>query len=253
MPDILNYGGGRQTVCIVTLILRGELPKPDRIICADTGRENPTTWDYLDRWVTPALKQIGLSVEVIPPKTVYDLWSGTGETILIPVWLANGKMSSFCSGMWKRDRMDTYLRSTGISSGTRWIGFATDERKRIDKLLRSERAPQWKYRFPLTEFCLDSRAACDAVESFGWPLPEISACWLCPLKHNREWRIIRDVYPDLFAEACRIDAEIREEDRERGGSGMWLHHSLVPLSEANLNADDSPKGVRQCSLSMCMI
>lgn len=251
--EILNYGGGRQTVCIIVLMLKGVLPKPDRIICADTGRENPTTWEYLEKWVNPALEEIGLSVEVIPPASVYDLWSGTGNTVLIPVWLADGKMSSFCSGTWKRDRMDSYLRGTGVKSGTRWIGFATDERKRINRILQSERAPQWRYRFPLTELFLDSRAACDVIEAYGWPLPERSSCWMCPLKRNAEWRIIREHYPLLFEEACRIDNEIREEDMERGGSGMWLHHSLLPLDIADLDADDTSSGVRQCSLGMCFV
>jgi len=252
VTNILNYGGGRQTVCIITLILRGVLEKPDRIICADTGRENPMTWEYMDKFVTPALAEIGLAVEVIPPKSAYDLWSDNGNTILIPVWLSDGKMSSFCSGKWKRDHMDKFLRSTGTAEGTRWIGFATDERRRINRLLASERAPQWKYRFPLTEFCLNSAAACHLVGQFGWPIPESSACWMCPMKRNQEWKVIRDSYPHLFAEACRIDVEIREEDFWRGGAGMWLHHSLLPLADADLDADDAPM-MQACSLGMCMI
>lgn len=37
--EILNYGGGRQTVAMCILIKRGVLPRPDHIIIADTGRE----------------------------------------------------------------------------------------------------------------------------------------------------------------------------------------------------------------------
>lgn len=251
--QILNYGGGRQTVAIIVLILRGLLPKPDRIISANTGRENPTTWEYLNRHVQPALAVVGLEVEVIPPRTVYDLWSGNGNTCLIPAWTIDAKLSAFCSGTWKRDRMDAYLSDQGVRSGVRWIGFATDERKRINRLANSDRNTNWTYRFPLTEFAIDSNAACALVESYGWPVPSISSCWMCPNKKNAEWRCIRENYPRLFEDACRMDEEIREEDIAKGNSGLWLHHSRQPLSIADLDADDRTAGDRQCSLGMCFV
>ncbi len=39
MTITMSYGGGKQTVAIVTLILEGKLPKPDFMVIADTGRE----------------------------------------------------------------------------------------------------------------------------------------------------------------------------------------------------------------------
>ena len=36
---IFSYGGGKQTVAIVTLILEGKLPRPDLVVMADTSRE----------------------------------------------------------------------------------------------------------------------------------------------------------------------------------------------------------------------
>ena len=212
MAIVLNYGGGRQTAAICALVMQGVLPKPDRIIIADTGRENPTTWDYMRDITGPAMRSIGLEIERIPPRSMYDVWSVRGDTILIPVWLANGTMSSFCSGTWKRDRMDSYLRETGTREGIRWIGFASDEKKRINRLKNSTRTPQWEFRFPLAEMGMTTAEACLAVRRFGWPEPSISSCWMCPRKKNSEWRVIRDVYPDLFEQACVIDEEIREDD-----------------------------------------
>jgi len=253
MTIILNYGGGRQTAAICALVAQGVLPKPDRIIIADTGRENPTTWHYLRDFTRPAMKQIGLEIERIPPRSFYDLWSANGNTILIPVWLANGTMSSFCSGTWKRDRMDSYLRETGTREGIRWIGFAADEKKRINRMKRSDRTPQWQFRFPLAEMGMTTAEACLAVERHGWPIPEVSSCWLCPRKKNREWKLIRDEYPALWEQACIADEEIREEDFERGGTGMWLHHSLKPLRIADLDAKDEASGSRVCSLGVCFV
>ena len=37
--NILNYGGGRQTVAMLVAIKRELIERPDRIVIADTGRE----------------------------------------------------------------------------------------------------------------------------------------------------------------------------------------------------------------------
>ncbi len=54
---VMSYGGGKQTVAMVTLVLEGKLPKPDLIVFADTSREVKTTWDYLEQVVQPALSK----------------------------------------------------------------------------------------------------------------------------------------------------------------------------------------------------
>ena len=64
MSIVMSYGGGKQTVAMVTLVLEGKLQKPDVIVMADTGREVQTTFEYLNRVVQPALKAIGLQVEI---------------------------------------------------------------------------------------------------------------------------------------------------------------------------------------------
>lgn len=47
----LSYGGGKQSIAIITLILEGKLPRPDLIVFADTSHEVQTTWDYLETHV----------------------------------------------------------------------------------------------------------------------------------------------------------------------------------------------------------
>jgi hypothetical protein len=66
MKHIFNYGGGRQTVALSILIKRGVLPKPDRAIIANTGRENSSTWDYKSEITDPLLATVGLSIEIAP-------------------------------------------------------------------------------------------------------------------------------------------------------------------------------------------
>lgn len=224
---ILSYGGGRQTVAICALILQGRLPRPDRIVMADTGRENPMTWDYLRDVTQPTMTAAGIPIEVVGrdrdgPPDVYE-----GATLILPVYTPTGKFRPMCSGTWKRDRCDSYLaRAYGIRGGVRWIGFSADEKRRLKN---DPTRGNWTFRYPLVELGIASDGCREIIAAHGWPQPHRSSCWVCPNKKDDEWSYIRDNYPKLWDEACAIDEEIRENDT-RGG--VWLHRSRVPLREA---------------------
>lgn len=250
---VLNYGGGRQTVAICVLIERDILPRPDKIIMANTGRENDSTWEYLATYTRPMLQGIGLDVEVIEPPEIPSLTYGTDDLPRIPVYTADGKLSPFCSGTWKRDRMASYLSSLKWPKGERWIGFSANEKKRINRMMQSSRDDGYTYRFPLAELMLTTADCMEIVRRRGWPEPSVSSCWMCPHKRNDEWTRVKQHEPDHWAAACRIDEELREDDLFRGGTGVWLHHSRVPLSDADLTTKEPIRLERQCSLGMCFV
>jgi hypothetical protein len=253
LTTVLSYGGGRQTVAICVLIARGLLPRPDRVVMADTGRENPMTWSYLAAHVRPLLAPLGLDVEVAPHSlATVDLYAHNGD-LLLPVHSATGKLPGFCSDEWKRRVVERYLRGQGVDRAEMWIGFALDERRRVARLLASNDRTKFPPRCPLVELMLTTADCLSLVRSEGLPEPFVSSCWMCPNKRNAEWRYLRDHQPDYFEQACRIDEEAREEDIERGGSGVWLHHSCVPLREADLDEPERAEVVRQCGLGMCFV
>lgn len=233
---VLNYGGGRQTVAMCVLIVRGILPKPDRIVMADTGRENQSTWDYLENHTQPMLKAIGLQVEIAPHNlaTVQDVYANNGD-LLLPVFTKDGKLSGFCSNEWKKRVVDRYLRANDVKEGTKWLGLALDEKKRW-KDIHGKQEGKWVIECPLVEKLLNTDACLEIIKQYGLPTPITSSCWMCPHKRNAQWRHLRDNYPDQFAQACQLDEEIREND-ERGG--VWLHHSRMPLRQANIDIDES--------------
>ncbi len=250
MATVWSYGGGRQSVAICALIVRGVLPRPDRVVMADTGRENPMTWEYLDRHVRPMLSPLGLEVEVAPHSlATVDLYAKNGD-LLLPAYTTTGKLPGWCSGEWKREVVARHLRSYGITGGESWVGFALDERQRVARMAASERGRRWTPRFPLVELCLTSADCLALIRSHGLPEPHRSACWMCPHKSNAEWRVIRDDHPAEWAAACGLDDEIRAND-DRGG--VWLHKSRVPLRDADLTETETPEVVRQCGLGMCFV
>lgn len=256
MTLVFNYGGGRQTVAMCVLISKGILPKPDVAIMADTSRENPMTWDYREKHVNPLLASIGLELKIASHElaTVKDIYALNGDMIL-PAFTTDGKLGGFCSNEWKRRVVDRYLRREGYSGGTRWLGLAFDERKRWTKQ-HNVADGKWTTVCPLVDLMLNTEACLAIIRNAGLPEPQHSSCWMCPHKHNSQWKYIRDNHPDEFAKAVEIDKEIREHnhnERNTKGGKLYLHFSRVPLSEADLDSPDKPRGDKQCSLGMCFV
>lgn len=243
--QVLSYGGGRQTVAMVALVVSGVLPRPERIVIADTGREKTSTWDYLSTVIQPLLAQHGMCVEIAPRSLSYtDLYAKNGD-LLIPAYTRTGKLSAFCSSEWKQRVVARYMRGLGVQQYDSWIGFALDERKRVKSTAGRV--------FPLLDLSLTKRDCIDIVGRAGLPLPVASACYMCPNLHNEEWRQVRDNYPADFEAACLLDENIREQDLFTGGTGLWLHHSRVPLREVDLSTVDRQETSSQCGLGMCFV
>src|SRR5581483_1975193 len=119
-----SCGGGIQSVAIGVLIAEGALPVPDLAGIMDTRREVGSTWRYLHGVLNPYLRaKRGFQVEVIPHTFArVDLYDKDGLT-LMPAYTAEGRLSAFCSGEWKRDAMERWLRSKGVKTCTQWLGF----------------------------------------------------------------------------------------------------------------------------------
>lgn len=246
-PIVLSYGGGRQTVAMCLLVTRGLLPRPDRIVFADTGREVATTREYLARFVAPHLAEFGLAVEIASHDlATVDLYAHNGD-LLLPAFTEGGKLNTWCSNEWKAYVVQRYLRSQGIKRAVNWIGFSLDERKRVKNFGEEP----WLKSYPLIDLMLTSANCEQIIAQRGWPVPSKSRCFMCPHQSNAEWRQVRDDLPSQFAEAVRLDEEVRAAD-ERGG--VWLHHSRLPLALADFDVPDRvATGGQACGFGGCYI
>jgi len=255
--QVLNYGGGKQTVALCVMIAEGVLPRPDHIVIADTSREVQSTWNYIEDHAGPYLAKHDLKIEVAPHElATVDLYSHQG-TLLLPVFTADGKFSSYCSGEWKTQVMRRYLRSVGVKSATQWIGYAFDEKRRWMKAQKGQEERRkageegpWRMSFPLVELMLTQADCPVIIRKAGLPVPSKSRCWMCPNQPNVEWRELRDESPEEFEKACVLDEEAREEDFEKS---VYLHESRVQLREADLDVADRKEPSRQCTLGTCFI
>lgn len=248
--QVVHYGGGFQTAAMLVLIGEGVIPRPDRVVIADTGLEVRSTWDYLENHARPyLLAKAGLDIEVAPHSlATVDLYSHKG-TLLLPVFTETGKFSAYCSGEWKTAVCRRYLRSQGITTATSWIGYAYDEKARWWQggKKATEDGP-WRIAFPLVERRIVKADCPVIIRKAGLPLPKKSRCKCCPNQPNAEWRDLRDNSPAEFEDACRLEDELREED-----PGVYFHESRVPLRQADLDAPDRKEPSRQCTLGICFV
>lgn len=241
-----SCGGGIQSVAIGVMVNEGVLPKPDFAGIADTGRECQSTWDYLDGVLNPYMREVGIEVERVGHElSRVDLYDKSGLT-LIPAYTSEGRLSAFCSGEWKRDVMERWLRSKGVKTVTQWLGFSWDERHRCKKPHRD-----WcQLEFPLVDRMI-TRAGCEEIiRKAGLPLPKKTRCWMCPHMNNEEWREIKS-NPEEWKKAVELEGEMNEMDPR--GETMFLHHSRTPLLLADLGqpGDEIPPLFRGCQESGC--
>lgn len=249
LPTVLMYGGGRQTIAIIVLILQGKLPMPDFIVIADTGREKQTTWDYLNKFVKPVLSIPVHRIDKSKYATV-DLYRETragDRYLLIPAFTKEtngkeGKLETYCSNEWKLRVCDRFLkREIGLRDWISWIGFSADEPKRFNAKRRSMGDKVW---FPLVDGVPTTKEECvKLVMEFGWPMPRHSACWMCPLQDDGNWL---DNTPDDMEKAVILEKQMQLQD-----PNVFLHRSLVPIGEVVF--DRSKQAKEPCDSGVCMV
>lgn len=218
-----SFGGGVQSAAIAALIARGDLPRPDLAVIADTGREAETTWAYLKQVVAPALSPLGVCIEIAEHSlATVDLYSANG-TLLIPAYTGEaggereGQLPGYCSVEWKRRVVRRWLRARNVRDCELWLGISLDEAGRA----KGADVGWIEHRFPLIERHLRRADCLRLVAEAGWPAAPKSSCWMCPYRGPKEWAALTSGDRER---ASRFDAEIRERDPK-----VYLRRDLRPL------------------------
>lgn len=250
----ISHGGGVQTSALCLMAAREEIgPMPDVAIMADTGGESVAVYAYLD-WLRaqvpfpivmvkrpgPNLAELSISVAA---------GERSREGASLPPWFTRttdgrpGMMPKHCSGAFKRDVVLTEVRQRlGFGPGERisvdeplaevWLGISKDEIWRVQQ----RRQRYVHNRYPLIERDMTRQGCIRWLQERQYPVPPKSSCVYCPYRKNAQWRHLRDNAPADFAEACRVDEAIRGGSSGHDGEA-FVHRSLVPLAEADLNDD----------------
>jgi hypothetical protein len=245
--EVWSCGGGTQSGAIAVLIGSGKLPRPDLCFMTNTGREKSGTWPFVEAFIRPHLAKVGAELQIIQSS---DFGGGTlfggedGISPLMPGFTTQsgsvGKLSPFCSGSWKTDVGERYLRSLGIETARNWIGISTNELKRV----RKQHRPWLELYYPLVFAVPMSRQQCvELIRSTGWtgPIPH-SACYMCPNMSDAEWIDLKTNWPEDFAAACAVEAQVRLIDPH-----FYCHPSCVPLGLVDFTAQGTMFADRGCT------
>lgn len=239
-----SCGGGTQSGAIAALIRLGKLPRPDFAYMTDTGRERSSTWPFVDGFIRPALASVGLDLTVVKASEFARLDVYWNDTVLLPGYTTQGgqigKLTPFCSGKWKRDVAERWMRSIGIETCRNWIGISRDESRRI----RAQHRPWLELWYPLIfEVPLHRYQCVELIRAEGWDghIPH-SACYMCPNLADAEWIDMKQNWPGDFAQACALESETRLRDKH-----FYLHPSCTPLASVDFTSQTSMFADRGCT------
>lgn len=227
MTITMSYGGGKQTVAMITLVLEGKLPRPDFIVMADTSREVKTTFEYLDQVVQPALKAIDLQVEIASHDlATVDLYRN--NDLLLPTFTRQnggvGKLPTLCSNEWKQRVIRRWLRQHDVNDTEVWLGISLDEAERM----KDSGLNWYRHAYPLIEITPMHRSQCvTQIQKFGWKVPNKSRCYMCPNQSALAWKDLKRRDDGDFAEAVALENEVRKKDKD-----VYFHPLAIPLEQA---------------------
>jgi hypothetical protein len=266
MKRILSLGAGVQSTTVLLMSCKGLLPKLDAAVFADTGWEPPSVYEHLERLI-PYAAECGIPVHTVSaqsqtgPRSIRDEALNLqviGQSTKLGRWGSmplfvnkkdhRGQINRQCTNEYKIEPKEKFIKQTllGLPSGTRireclveqWYGISSDEASRM-----RDSQDRWQRNvYPLCgwpeEYLPHTFSRRDCLEWLkdNWPHPvPRSACIGCPFHSDAEWDRMRKEDPASFVDAVDFDERIRDCGGMRGK--VYLHSSLVPLSEVKFSDD----------------
>jgi hypothetical protein len=145
-------------------------------------------------------------------------------------------------GFRKRFPKDKYIEQ--------WIGISTDEIQRM----KPARDPYIKNRHPLIELNMSRQDCINYLKKNEIPLPEKSACIVCPFHNDAYWHFMKTERPSEFETAVKFDKEVRNITRKEDEQ-IFVHRSCKPLDEIEFNKKETDKQLDMfshlCDEGMC--
>lgn len=279
---VLSLGAGVQSTTLYLWALDAEYNLLlDAAVFADTGDELKQTYEHL-RWMEELQRDRGgppiyrgavgthLSVNLIA-----GMSSAGHRSVSIPAHLVErtgqvglwnqelierrGMGGRQCTQEFKLRIIEQTIRRKvyGLDPGrpiptdaavVQYIGFSRDEAGRARRNANADRPRGWSVEYPLIERGWSRE---DCIRYLRDRVPhqvERSACVFCPYRSNQEWQRLRDIDPEGFARAVRVDDALRDDAvaQRRMKYEQYVHPDRIPLKIVDFSRTRSDRFHEDC-------
>jgi len=268
---ILSLGAGVQSSTVLLKSCRGELPKLDHAIFADTQWEPRAVYDHLE-WLKAESESAGIPVHIVTAgnlrNTVLESQvngnkSGENHFASIPLHTLSiggqpGMIRRQCTKGYKIEPIEKFIKAEILKIRPyarwpkdhrvdHWFGISSDEPLRARcpiKVWEENVYPLMDLRWANGTGAQDwgvtkpmSRQDCINWLEANYPERSVprSACIGCPFHSHAEWRAIKD-NEDEWRDAVEMDRAVRKMHGMDGAA--FLHRSLKPLEDVDLRTDE---------------
>ena len=144
MKTYLSLGAGIDTTAII--LMPDVMEKIDFVMFADTGSENPETYEYMEKYIKPHLASINKQLviargeETVKGQTTTNMEQAYLGWKMIPV-----RFMRHCTDKWKIRPMHNYLKANYPDEFLRLVIWSW----RLEKGSVISRPPKWQYSLTL--------------------------------------------------------------------------------------------------------
>ena len=262
---VLSLGAGVQSSTVLFKMLDQEIKPADIAIFADTGNEPKEVYvwlDYLKDLMKDKMDFYVVRNEENTGHIIDDYKSASGRHSLIPLHIkrADGTTSinmRTCTSEYKIKPLQRKVKEIlGGSLRGRCVemvmGISYDEIQRA-------KTPSNKWQincYPLVENKITRSDCKHWISHTDYGQPPRSACIICPYHDNKEWKNLKDNYPDEFEYAVKFDEWLRDpnsnsaalqkfrdyNEKKQTPSQQYVYKGKVPLKEATFEEPSDYQG-----------
>ena len=194
---VISMGAGVQT----TAMLLRYYKEYDYCIFADTGDEMPGTYYYIEKYLKPFCKKVGVPWITVKHKKYNSIMEWCMNKKVLPI-----KRTRNCTVHFKIKPINRFLKAHGatrLNPAVIDIGFSLDESHRLGN---NRFDPQYiKKNYPLLDDKITRQQCQEIIREHGWELPVKSGCDFCPFKSRKTIRALAYENPERFAKIVAME------------------------------------------------
>ena len=248
---VLSLGAGVQSSAMAIMSAKGDLPRVDCAIFADTGYEPKGIYYYLEY-----LKSIlPYPVHIVSKGNIKEdtLKAATGNKFVVAPFFTKNKLTGKkgmtmrqCTNDYKIQPIRKKIRQLCNVAYKKhfpkdkyveqWIGISTDEIMRV----KPARDKYILNKHPLIDNKLSRNDCLTYMKKQNIKLPTKSACICCPYRDDNGWLNMKKNNLKEFEDAVEFDKKIRKINKDSNVE-IFTHKSLKPLDEVDFKNNKKNK------------